>query len=1359
MKKRNLLVFSLTLAMGSGVFPYVVHAETSARPVGGTTAGQPFLPGTGGSQKFRIPCLVTLDDGTIVAAADARWNGGGDAGGIDTMVSRSKDLGESWEYSFANYLGDNGDTFNVNSTAFIDPAIATDGDSLYMIADLYPAGYAINTAPHRPAYHFVGQNEKGELLLAKVGDDWTDCWDRKREDKNSYTYALHEKTNGTHEDRYEIVDNASGTVVSGYTIDGLYNIKGNGVDTNLFMSESPFQVWPNDYLYFTRSDDKGETWSDPMLLNMRQADEQALLVGPGRGTVTDDGKLIFTSYEWTGGDRNSSLLISEDEGKTWKRGGDTPSQTSESVMCEADGRYYLFTRHGGYFVSEDEGMTWSQKKDMGITYNLNCQLTAVTYPEKIDGRTAIVFAAPSSTSSRSAGKIFVGLVQDDGSLQWKYEHSVNGDAYYAYSCLTVLPNGNLGLLYEDGGTSIRYTSIAIDDVVSGVIGDLWCSDETGAVKTVALASGETKELMVNGLGEGETKVTSSDPAVTAVLHGNTLSLQAGDVAGLKQVTVTLENNDHTCTLLVNVSDSKQYRIVNLKVGDMKTIVDETGNYADADVSGIDRTVADVEVSGEDAPLQDVSTAVLKSKDKVFEGKEESLAKQEFIFRKTAADTYTIQATVGNENVYMNHKGASAPGIVCTKKETNIKLVQTGEDVYFEDLSGGTAGKYLYFHRDDKGGKQFRYDRNSTTAPECAFALYVKDDNAKNSGIIGYRKLTSMKEIVDGGSYLIAAEAAGSRYVLHPSLSTAPYDHVAKVVDHHVSAKGGLAAAIGDDKNFAQGKIALNDCLFTFAKNGENYHVYSDVNGKRAYLSFRTSAHADRPLTEQPGEIKLTADGDKVVIEQVNGTNGKYLYFWNNGNNAFRFDRNSGISNETKFALYEPAQGENNSGIKGYRKVTVANVKDGGRYLIAAHVGDSDYVLHPNLSGNAWNYAAKVLNEEYEPETSGARTTITFTGVMNGSTSVKIGTTDYFICVQNDVKRVSLQKGETYTFPGEILALSGEEGALTMTKNDEMAPYTAVSEVVDGKYVIGNGAHIITMQAVADETDARTKGLRMMNADLSKGDLRDALFTVTKKEDGKYTLQSPDGKYVNFTADHSVELLAKEARVELVKKNNGFAVKAGGNYLNDYRGFGALAATWTSDDNTWSLYAPSKGQTVTATAPGTVTYVTKGTDHVVTVIADAKPVHKLNVVYDPTMGKVVQDPEGSSFEEGAQVTLQAVANDGYRFTGWDVNGTVYDRDVLTVSVDKDLEVKAEFAKVAEPTPTDKPHSSAKPEVTATPQSSANPAVTPTPQSTNRPEVVPDNDKPHRPATGDARRALPWTCVLVCAAVAGIVMRKK
>ena len=50
----------------------------SQRPAPGETLREPFAPGTGGSENFRIPALATLTDGTLVAACDARWDHTGD---------------------------------------------------------------------------------------------------------------------------------------------------------------------------------------------------------------------------------------------------------------------------------------------------------------------------------------------------------------------------------------------------------------------------------------------------------------------------------------------------------------------------------------------------------------------------------------------------------------------------------------------------------------------------------------------------------------------------------------------------------------------------------------------------------------------------------------------------------------------------------------------------------------------------------------------------------------------------------------------------------------------------------------------------------------------------------------------------------------------------------------------------------------------------------------------------------------------------------------------------------------------------------------------------------------------------------
>ena len=462
--------------------------EISKKPSGGMTEGEPFPAGTGDSDNFRIPALVTLSGGKLVAAADARWDTSSDGYGLDTIASYSTDDGETWHYTFANYLGDHGNVSNTSSTAFIDPCLATDGDTVYMLVDLYPAGGYISKISSG-----TGFDSDGHLLLKKSGD-------------SAYNYYL----NG------DKICSADGTALTNYTVDKYFNLTdSNDNTTNLFFSNSPFQVLCTSYLYLTESTDGGKTWSEPTMLNpqVKYDNEYFYGVGPGRGLVTSTGRIIFPCYTYTTSDGNTSVIYSDDGGETWHRSADMSEQSSEAALVEADGRIYMFTRHGGYYVSEDDGKTWSKKKDVdGISYTTSCQLSAITYSAAtIDGKTAILLSAP--TNGRTSGKIFVGLVNEDGSISWKYTYSVN-TGHYAYSCLTELNDGSIGLLYEDGSTSITYQTYTIQEIAQG-------AELTAIVPNVTLTDDASN---VTVTAPGLTKVTVEKLEDSTPCEGYTASV-------------------------------------------------------------------------------------------------------------------------------------------------------------------------------------------------------------------------------------------------------------------------------------------------------------------------------------------------------------------------------------------------------------------------------------------------------------------------------------------------------------------------------------------------------------------------------------------------------------------------------------------------------------------------------------------------------------------------------------------------------------------------------------------------------------------------------------------------------------------
>ena len=56
-----------------------------------------FVSGQGGYHTYRIPSLLVTARGTLLAFAEGRKGGRGDAGDIDVLLRRSADQGKIWQ--------------------------------------------------------------------------------------------------------------------------------------------------------------------------------------------------------------------------------------------------------------------------------------------------------------------------------------------------------------------------------------------------------------------------------------------------------------------------------------------------------------------------------------------------------------------------------------------------------------------------------------------------------------------------------------------------------------------------------------------------------------------------------------------------------------------------------------------------------------------------------------------------------------------------------------------------------------------------------------------------------------------------------------------------------------------------------------------------------------------------------------------------------------------------------------------------------------------------------------------------------------------------------------------------------------
>ncbi len=450
---------------------------------------QPFDAGTLNSERFRIPAIYTLKDGTVIAGADIRYGHGSDSpNNIDIAVALSADGYTGWEYNVINYFDDyaDGET-DTDSASYIDSAIVQSKktDRIFVLADIYPSG-----GGWRPSGAHTGFIDvDGENCLLLTDGDYSG-------NINNFKYYL---KNG-------VVYNKADNTATEYTVDAEYRLYKNGsalmmdqkgaegkkVQQNVFYKDAELSCYLTSYLCVRYSDDNGKTWSAPQLVSaqVKKNNETFLGTAPGRGisvTLADGTeRIIFCVYDNEEAPvydpifENASTIYSDDNGVTWHRGEETKvmlglMKTSESQIVEIgnkDGMPVLrmYARNNSNYIayadSYDGGITWSTfVRDEALQGTKNCMYSFINTDLTINGKSVILSSAGSNTEARADGVVRVGLIDnsdaDNITVEWISKYRIN-QGFYGYSCLTQLADGNFGLLYEDEAAHIQYMIFSVD---------------------------------------------------------------------------------------------------------------------------------------------------------------------------------------------------------------------------------------------------------------------------------------------------------------------------------------------------------------------------------------------------------------------------------------------------------------------------------------------------------------------------------------------------------------------------------------------------------------------------------------------------------------------------------------------------------------------------------------------------------------------------------------------------------------------------------------------------------------------------------------------------------------------------------
>ncbi len=896
-----------------------VAADTVEReeliPQPGTTQGEPFAPGTGGSNNFRIPSIITLDSGRIVAAIDARWNHLGDACALDTIVSYSDDGGQTWNYSFPNYFGDSVDSKQANATAFIDPVMIQGNDgTIYLMVDLFPGGVALNTAPMAPAKSsgYVEIDGVQRLVL------YTSPKVSEQNDTNYTAYV------GDFADGYAKIYDVDGAATEYYADDHYYLYKGDGSDPdaqkiycqrlgsseyiqqNVFFYNADLHVRCATYLWLVTSTDGGQTWSAPTILNpqIRTGEDQFYGVGPGAGLCLEDGTIMLPAYTFTSGIANSnqiaSFIYSSDGGETWHRSDNaTPSNhwSSESCLVQIDETTVRHFYRDGYSTLYYTDHTWNGEKwvagdpvDTGVHKTYNNQLSAIRYSGEINGKPVIlVSTAAGNANSRTNGMIYTFLLNEDKTMELANTYAVTASGEsYGYSSLTELEDGSISLLYEGAGSRSVYVNIPAS---TDLLGDDWRpADDLTSISldqsVVDLKVGETATLTATYTpADGKVSWTSSNPDVVTVDGGVVTAVASGTAT----ITVSVTSAGYTSTASADVAVQGEDEVVlpDRYTDEVEEIYHETATTYELDTDGIDSgAVYAIFHTGSSRILYHASGNA--NSDHVTGSASDGLLKLDSGYAATrqtwtvtgnAETGYAIQSCE-SDGRYLNLNEATSAGstVPVTDEKQSLTIASVDGPAGSYTVSRVVNGQTLYLAHENSTKQHhvstepvsFQFYRQVVTPAHNTYATSV----------------TGLEALIDDLSALDSDEYTSSSWaVLQDALAAAQEAAESEAFDTEVDAQAAQAVIDQAAEDLYAAKLALVEAGGSTSSGGSSsYAITVEDSDNGTVTSSRKSASRGATVT-------LTAKADEgyqldtLTVTDKNGTeikltdkgDGKYTF--------------------------------------------------------------------------------------------------------------------------------------------------------------------------------------------------------------------------------------------------------------------------------------------------------------------------------------------------------------------------------------------------------------------------------------------------------------------------------------------------
>lgn len=226
------------------------------------------------------------------------------------------------------------------------------------------------------------------------------------------------------------------------------------------------------YLHVMESIDNGRSWSTPRDITAQitkpEWHNDFKFITSGRGILTRSGMLVHTLVNLENG---LHLFASKDHGQSWFLI-DTPVKpANESKIVELqDGRWMINSRVNGggmrhVHVSKDQGQTWESRPEPELI-DPGCNGSIIRYTDVNDGysKNRLLFSNAKMVEGRK--NMTVRISYDEGQT-WSAGKTIYPEGS-AYSSLTILENGEIGLFFEkDDYKENVFTSFSLSWLTDG----------------------------------------------------------------------------------------------------------------------------------------------------------------------------------------------------------------------------------------------------------------------------------------------------------------------------------------------------------------------------------------------------------------------------------------------------------------------------------------------------------------------------------------------------------------------------------------------------------------------------------------------------------------------------------------------------------------------------------------------------------------------------------------------------------------------------------------------------------------------------------------------------------------------------